>query len=201
MFDANLTLRDLGWLAVFVTVVVAGFFLIRALMHLGGVLRAVKKLVAKNADGIDKVLKDLPSLSENAVNLTDIAADVADNLRNEQEIIETALESISDTIESVSDTARAINEDFIGSIKRLAKTLMSLAGFFTKKKTPGTDAADTAVQTADGATGTDIQGTEDVVIKKGARERKAKKPRRRGAGAAPRRKYADKGRNINIHIR
>jgi len=201
MFDANLTLRDLGWLAVFLTVIVAGFFLIRALMHLGGVLRAVKKLVAKNADGIDKVLKDLPSLSENAVNLTDIASDIAENLRNEQEIIETALENISETIESVSDTARAINEDFIGGVKRLAKTLATLAGFLTRKKSRGSDAADTAVKDEDGPAGPVIPDESDVIIKKNERERRAKKPRRRGANATPRRKYADKGRNINIHIR
>jgi len=218
MLDASLTLRDVGWLAVFVTVVVAGVFLIRALIHLGGALRVVKKLAKDNSEGIDKVIKDLPALTENVVNLTDIAADVADNLRNEQELVEAAIESVVDTIESVSDTARAINEDFLGGIRRLVKTIAALVGFITKKKPRGT--VDQAPDVADDGyvpEGYNMGGpfAEDrgdmgdgcaaddggAAGAKPARERRVRKARKRGASGSTRRKYADKGRNININIR
>ena len=196
-----MTLRDLGLLTVFLTIIIAGIFLIRALSHMGGVLRDIKKIVRGNAENIDKVVKDLPKLSENAVNLTDLASDVAENLRNEQELIESTLESVSDTIESVSDTARMINEDFIGAIKRLVKTLATVAGFITGKKAPeqavAEDGADKLPETGDAIIKTDGS----VVAKHERRERKAKRTRTRNAAPAARKRQAEKGRNINIHIR
>ena len=200
-----LTMKDLGLLAVFIVSIVAGIFLIRALMLLSGILRDIKKLVRDNAGGIDKVMKNLPALSENAVNLTELASDVADNLKNEQELIETALESVTDTIESVSDTARAINEDFLGSIKRLVKLILNVTGLVSKKKTPD------EIKTEDGVDGgKDIKGAEGTMIKTEdgsyaikpeRRERRAKKPRVRSAAVAARKRQAERGGSINIHIR
>ena len=200
MLDMNVTLRDLGLLTVFLTLIVAGVFLIRALSHMGSALRAIKKLINDNAEGIDKIIKDLPKLSENAVNLTDVASDIAENLRNEQELIESTLESVSDTIESVSDTARMINEDFIGAIKRLVKTLLTVTGLFTKNKVPEQEevsGGNTFNVSEKGSLKTD----ESDVIKPERRERRAKRPRTRSAAPAVRKRQAEKGRNINIHIR
>lgn len=204
--DGYLSLRDVGWLAVFITVVVAGIFLIRVLINLGGALGALNKLISKNASSIDRLLKALPAISENAVTITDAATDVVENLRNEQELIEGVIENVGDTIESVATTARAINEDFLGSIKKLAKTLMTLVGFISKKKAP--DGAATGTKNAGGAAAgativTDaayvsFEGDPDSV-KDADQEKKARPVRKRSPTV--RKKYADKGRNVNIHIR
>jgi len=216
MLDMSLTLWDLGWLAFFVVASIAGIFLIRALIHLGGALRTFSKLAQKNAEGLDKVLADLPALSENAVNLTDIASDIADNLRNEQELIESAIENVCDTIESVSETARTINEDLLGSLKRLAKGILTVVGFITKKKAPEgeADTPDGGMSGAGefeiGESGGPLTVSESDAEVKPARGRKAAGARKRGeagtnrkrsAAVTARKKYADKGRNININIR
>jgi len=209
----GLTLRDVGWLVIFVIAVAAGFFLIRALIHLSGALKSFKKLVAGNQESIDKVIKDLPALSENAVNITEIAADIADNLRNEQEIIESAIESVSETIESVSDTARTINEDFLGGIKRLVKTLTTVVKVIGGKKAAAAEAAGAPAAPV-GAVAGDGGGPQVVFNERadaadetpvppdgGARERK-KPARVKKRGISPARKrYADRAKNINIHIR
>ena len=197
----NVTLRDLGLLTVFLTLIVAGVFLIRALLYLGGALRDIKKLIRDNTDGIDRVIKDLPKLSDNAVNLTELASDVAENLRNEQELIETTIESVSDAIESVSDTVRIINEDFLGAIKRLVKTLMTVAGFISKKKAVEQEAAGGVGESFTDTVGVKINTDTGVAVKPERRERRAKKPRMRSAAAAARKRQVEKGRNINIHIR
>ena len=220
LFNSNVTLGDLGLIAVFIVIVVAGIFMIRALVHLGGALKTVKKLMSDNAEGIDKVIKDMPALTENAVNITEIAVDVADNLRNEQELIESTLESVSDTIESVSDTARAINEDLLGGVRRLSKAIVTVVGFITKKKpaesADGANGADSSIDTggmktggAGGADGGASGGEALSAAKNGVkrearrekRERKAGKARVRSAAVAARKRRGDRGANINIHIR
>ena len=205
MLDTNVTLRDLGLLIVFFVIIVAGVFLIRALMHLSSVMRDLKKLIGKNAESLDKVIKDLPALSANAVTLTEYVSDVADNLRGEQELIDSVLENVSDTIESVSETARAINEDFLGSIKRLAGSIMTLVRFITKKKPPDGEAAGAGIGAGGNSTGGRAEPTEKEIVadvaKPEKRERKAKKPRIKSAAVAARKRQVDKARNINIHIR
>jgi uncharacterized protein YoxC len=204
--DGYMTLRDFGWLAVFITIVVVGVFLVRVLINLGGALGALNKLIGKNAASIDRLLKALPAISENAVSITDAATDVVENLRNEQELIESVIENVGDTIESVSETARAINEDFIGSIKRLAKTLMTVTGFLTRKKrteaAPSepekTAAADASVTVAAGGASVEYNGVPESV-RASDLEKKTKKPRKRTP--VVRRKFAEKGRNISIQIR
>ncbi|MCL2059514.1 MAG: hypothetical protein FWH01_10740 [Oscillospiraceae bacterium] len=212
MLDMNVTFKDLGLLLVFVVIIAAGVFLIRALVHLGGALRDVKKLIGTNAGEIDKVIKDLPALSSNVVSLTEHASEVTDNLRNEQELIESALANVCDTIESVSDTARIINEDVIGSIRRLLKTLMGILGFVSKKKQPPGGGPAEGVDAERGAPATQSahdtphatphagDGT-DAAAKRDKRERRAKRERVRSAAVAARKRQAEKARNINIHIR
>ena len=239
MLDMNVTYRDLGLIAVFIVIIAAGIFLIKALVSLGGALRGVNKIIRENAGEIDKVVKDLPKLSENAVTLTGLAADIAENLRNEQEIIENALENVSDTIEAVSDTARTINEDLLGGIKGFINAITTVANFIMKRKAPdgagAADAADggvhkkgrvragnaqTIVKVSSGGAADSVSGGADAdagadagaeaetdgtgsagAARAGRREKRAAKPRKRNAAAPVRKRYADKGKNINIHIR
>ena len=66
MLDMNVTFRDLGLIAVFIVIVLAGIFLIRVLSNLGSTLRGVNRLVNKNAEELDKIIKSLPKITENA---------------------------------------------------------------------------------------------------------------------------------------
>ena len=134
MPNLNVTYGDLGLIAVFAVIVIAGFYLIRVLANLGSALRGINKLINKNVENLDKIIKDLPKITENAAAITDLAADIAENVKNEQELLDDLLENVVDTVESVSDLARAFNEDLIGGVKKLAGTLStvsSVAGLTT----------------------------------------------------------------------
>ena len=236
IFSGYVTLTDLGIIAVFFVIVVAGVFLIRALAQLGNSLRAINKLIKNNSENIDKVIKDLPAISghassiaENAVTLTEQATELAEGLLDDQELVETALENVGGFIEEVADTARAINEDLLGGIKRLAGTISTVVkllagkragtaetGGGSAKKAPGARIADSASggtpSSPSGATpgspeGEGIagvaaaDGTAGAGNADGRRGRATRKRRKRSASAVSvRKKQADKGRDINIHI-
>ncbi|MDR3120289.1 MAG: hypothetical protein LBU58_02975 [Clostridiales bacterium] len=134
MLDMTVTYRDLGLLAVFFVIVVAGIFLIRALAHLGGILSETKKLFKDNAEGIDKLLKTLPELTENAATLSEQAIGIAEALSREQEMAEDALFDIGETVGLVADTARTIHDDVFEGVKKLAGLIAALIGLFTGKK-------------------------------------------------------------------
>ena len=229
MLDMSITYKDLGLILVFFVIIVAGAFLVRAFIHLGNILKNLGKLVGKNAENLDRIIKSLPAITENAATLTEQATEIAESFKNEQELIDIALENVTDTIEAVADTAKAINNDLIGGVKKLATTVPAIANFISKRKqnngakggaqagagAPGEGAAGKAAKTESGAAGaaSGEAGAQNVSVNiageniegaeggKPARERKARTPRKRSAALASRKKPAEKPRNINIHIR
>ena len=193
MLEMNLTLRDVGWSVFFITAFIAGIFAIRAFIHIGEVFKAVKKMIDKNAGNINKFTESLPVLSESALDLMDTGAEIADGLRNEQELIDAVLEDVGETIESVSDTARMVNEDFFGGVKRLARLMSILISFITRKKTPG-EAPGPGAEAASPADYSGVSGD-------GASGRRPARARRKRAPQTTRKRHADRGKNVNIHIK
>jgi len=213
MLDMTVTFKDLGLIAIFVIIAAAGIFLIRVLIQLGNTLRGISKLVNENAENLDKIIKDLPTITANAAVLTGVAGEIAENLVNEQELIENALENVNEVIEAVTETVKAFNDDLIGGIKKLANTLSTVVGFITKRKGGAGAGAESAVssttekigQAPAGAVtdgGSDADGNSDGDgAKPGRRVRKPKKPRKRNSPAVVKKNLNDKDRRINIHIR
>ena len=163
-----LSLGDLTLIVVLFVTVIAGFFLIRALSHFGGILAIMKKTLDNNSESIDKMLNDIPKITEKAAEISSDAQVIVSALKEEQKVLDGTLKDISETIGAVSTTAKTINDDLFSKIKALFNALALLVNIILKKagaKENGSDDDD----------GTD--GTDGGTSKRGAKAKKRKRKR------------------------
>ena len=128
-----LSLGDLTLIVVLFVTVIAGFFLVRALSHFGGILSSIKRTLDKNYENINSIINDIPKITEKAAEISSDAQVIVAALKEEQKVIDVALKDIGETIGAVSATAKTINEDLFSKIKALLSALAFVVNTIMKR--------------------------------------------------------------------
>ena len=128
-----LSLGDLTLIVVLFVTLIAGFFLIRALNHFGGILAAIKKTLNSNSENINSIIKDIPKITEKAAEISVDAQVIIAALKEEQKVLDVAINDVGKTISAISSTAQTINEDLLSKIKAVFSALAFLVNSIMKK--------------------------------------------------------------------
>jgi len=135
-----LTLKDLGVIIIFLIVVIVGIYLIRLLKNLGDVVSGLKKLLGDNQKQIDKVIKDIPALTENAVSITADIKELMAFAKDEKKTIDNVLENIREIVAIITLTVKEVNDSVFLKLKGIISFLAILIKMLQKKvKTDDTD--------------------------------------------------------------
>ena len=128
-----LTLGDLTLIVVLFVTVIAGFFLIRVLSHIGGILSTIKKTLKSNSENLNSIIGDIPKITEKVAEISKDAQVIVSALKEEQKVLDVAINDVGKLISAVSSTAQAINDDLLSKIKAVFNALAFLVNSIMKK--------------------------------------------------------------------
>lgn len=105
-----ITWTGVGLAALFACMAALCVYLIILIRNLNASIGVLKRVLTKNEENINQVIKDLPVVTRN---LSEISESAKNDLKN----VEAALDSINETIGMAAATANTFKSDFLGIIK------------------------------------------------------------------------------------
>jgi len=102
-------------------------YLIITVRNLNQSLKSLGKLIHSNEENIDKTLKDLPVVSKNAIEITEL-------LKNELKTVGQAINNINETAEMTAATAQTIKTGVVDKAKNVLELVDVARRIFVKDK-------------------------------------------------------------------
>lgn len=107
---------ELGLMFLIVLAIILCVYLIVLIRNLNKSVRKIKDIIDKNEDNVNQVFKDLPVVSNNLIEITDVA-------KKEVKAVENAVNSVSETVSSTAAAASAFKNNVVGKIKTAVRVI------------------------------------------------------------------------------
>jgi len=107
-------------------------YLIILIKNLNESIKIFKSLLKTNKDNVNNTLKDLPVITKNLVEASEIAKD-------ELEFIQSAIKNVSDTAEMTAATAQTVKTGILGKIESVIEVVEIISKLFSKGRKKKTE--------------------------------------------------------------
>lgn len=141
MLNMTVSLYDIFMFLIFVLLIIFGVYLILATRNANEVLKYTKNILKTNEESIEKLIKPIPTITENLAKASEDAPDVLENMKDitgiikvgvskAEDAVEVIGEGISETVSVVKDSA----EDITTYIKIISEVIKIVFGFFGRSQ-------------------------------------------------------------------
>lgn len=125
--DYALTLKDFFTLILSILGAVVLIYLIIFIRNLNESIKVLRNVLKSNSDNIDNTLKNLPSISQNMLEITDTA-------NRELQSVENVIRNIDETVEMTAAAAHTVKDDIFGKTKSIIEFIELIKGIFSKRE-------------------------------------------------------------------
>jgi len=122
----NINWIELGLMILIVLAIILCVYLIVLIRNLNKSVQKIKGIIDENETNVNQVLKDLPVVSKNLIEITEVA-------KKEVKAVENAVNSVTETVSSTAAAASAFKNNVVGKIKTAVRVI-EVARFILPKK-------------------------------------------------------------------
>jgi len=111
-----ITWKELALVVGFILIVVLCLYIIRLARNLNECVKVLKNTLQENKDNVNKTLKELPAISENLFEISEMA-------KSQLKLMESAVVSINETAEMTAATAQTVKTDIIDRARSIIELI------------------------------------------------------------------------------